>query len=115
MGMFSFRIAQLFGIPIRVHITLLLFAPWIVRNLGPPLWAGLALLTLLFASIALHELGHSLVARAFGCRVREILLLPFGGVAQMESMPRRPMQEFLVATAGPAVSLLLAVCLGAGW
>ncbi len=114
--MFSFRIAKLFGIPIRVHITLILFAPLIVRYQGLPLGAGLALLSLIFASIALHELGHSLVARAFGCRVREILLLPFGGVAQLESMPRRPLYEFLVAVAGPAVSLLLAAgCLGVTW
>ncbi len=112
--MFSFRIAKLFGIPIRVHITLLLFAPLIVSYQGLPLGVGLALLSLVFTSIALHELGHSLVARAFGCRVREILLLPFGGVAQLESMPRRPLHESLVAVAGPAVSLLLAgACLGA--
>ncbi|MEI7436917.1 MAG: site-2 protease family protein [bacterium] len=106
----------MFGIPIRVHITLLLFAPWIIRYQGLPLGAGLALLVLLFSSIALHELGHSLMARAFGCRVREILLLPFGGVAQLESMPRRPLQEFMVAIAGPAVSLLLALGLpGVVW
>ena len=63
----------------------------------------------LLLSIALHELGHSLVAMAFGCKVRDITLMLIGGRATLLSMPRKAWQEFLVAIAGPAVSLLLAL------
>jgi Zn-dependent protease len=62
----------------------------------------------LFASVALHELGHSWVAIRKGCHVREIMLLPIGGVAKMDSIPSRPMDEFLVAAAGPLTSFVLA-------
>ncbi len=109
----SYKIARVFGIPIRVHLTLLLVLPIMAldfgRALGPGqfLWGVVAALGL-FASIALHELGHSVVAIRKGCRVRDILLLPIGGVAQLESMPRRPRDEFHVAIAGPIVSLALA-------
>ena len=91
----SYKIARIYGIPIRVHLTLLLVLPIMAldfgRALGPGqfLW-GVAAAIGLFASIALHELGHSIVAIQKGCRVRDILLLPFGGVAQLESMPTRP-------------------------
>ena len=110
----SYKIARVFGIPIRVHLTLLLVLPIMAldfgRALGPGqfFWGVVAALGL-FASIALHELGHSIVAIRKGCRVRDILLLPIGGVAQLESMPRKPRDEFHVAIAGPAVSLALAV------
>ena len=109
----SYKIARIYGIPIRVHLTLLLVLPIMAldfgRALGPGqfLW-GVAAAIGLFASIALHELGHSIVAIQKGCRVRDILLLPIGGVAQLESMPTRPKDEFQVAIAGPAVSLALA-------
>jgi Zn-dependent protease len=62
----------------------------------------------LFASVALHELGHSWVAIRKGCHVREIMLLPIGGVAKMDSIPSRPMDELLVAAAGPLTSFVLA-------
>jgi Zn-dependent protease len=61
-----------------------------------------------FASIVLHELGHSLVAQALGIRVRSITLFLFGGVAQLESEPRKPAHEVVIALAGPAVSFALA-------
>ena len=114
MFSFSYQIAKLAGIPIRVHITLLIFLPLIVGNLakamgvGSVVW-GLAAAVGLFASVALHELGHSVVAMKKGCRVRDILLLPIGGVAQLDALPTRPRDEFQIAVAGPAVSLLLSV------
>jgi Zn-dependent protease len=61
----------------------------------------------LAASIILHELGHSLVAIRKGCRVRRITLMVIGGAAQMERIPTRPLDEFLMALAGPMVSLTL--------
>ena len=63
----------------------------------------------LFTSVVLHEVGHAVVARRKGCRAREILLLPIGGVAQLDRIPTRPVDEFQVAIAGPAVSLFLAL------
>ena len=115
--MSSFQIAKVFGIPIRAHITLLIVLPLIGFDYAQAMgnhsffW-GLITAVGLFASVVLHELGHSVVAIRKGCRPREILLLPIGGVAQMDRMPTRPLDEFQVAIAGPAVSLFLAL---AGW
>jgi Zn-dependent protease len=113
----SFQIGRIFGIPIRAHITLLIVLPLIGFDYAQAMgdhsffW-GLITAVGLFASVVLHELGHSVVAMRKGCRPREILLLPIGGVAQMDRLPTRPADEFQVAIAGPAVSLLLAVI---GW
>lgn len=102
----SYTVAKVFGIPIRVHISLLILLPFLANDYG--LGTGILVGVGLFTSIALHELGHSVVALAKGCRVREILLMPIGGAAQLDRMPTRPMDEFLMAIAGPAVSLALA-------
>ena len=111
----SLRIVTVAGIPIRVHWTLILIVPLLQWNLDLNAPAALGIAVGLFASIVLHELGHSLVAIRSGCRVREILLLPIGGAARMESMPRRPLHEFLMALAGPLVSLALAAGCWYGW
>jgi Zn-dependent protease len=63
---------------------------------------------LLYLSVLVHELSHSLVARGFKLPVRRILLYPLGGFSEIEQEPPTPGQEFLVSAAGPAVSLLLA-------
>lgn len=67
-----------------------------------------AYVMLLFVCVTLHELGHCLAARRFGVHVPRILLLPIGGVAEFDSLPRRPRSEILIALAGPAVNFLLA-------
>lgn len=119
----DFQIARIWGIPIRVHFTLIIFLPIIAWQYSPFmgegrfvwLW-GLGTAVGLFVSVALHELGHSLIALRMGFRVMEILLLPIGGAAQLERMPTQPRQELVMALAGPAVSLLLgAACGVAGW
>jgi Zn-dependent protease len=108
----SYQIGRVFGIPIRVHVTLLILLPLMALDISQDLggrsflW-GIAAAVGLFACVALHELGHSLVALRKGCRAREILLLPIGGIAQMDRMPEKPRDEFQVAIAGPAVSLAL--------
>lgn len=108
----SFSIGRLFGIPIRVHVTLLIFLPLFAFSFMPVdgpqgLFYGALGAVGLFASVALHELGHSLVARAKGSRILEILLLPIGGMARLDALPRRPADEIQTALAGPAVSLAL--------
>jgi len=113
----SFQVANVAGIPIRVHITF-----FVILLLGGYQWAsltgtitgavfGVALMILLFVCVTLHELGHSLVARAFGIPVREIVLLPLGGVARMSKNPEKPTHELLIAIAGPAVNVIIAVLL----
>lgn len=112
----SYKIATIWGIPIKIHmsliILLLIFA--ITMAFSGGLNAILIVLFLelcIFISIALHELGHSFVAIRKGCRVREITLMFIGGAAQMENIPTRPKDEFLMAVAGPAVSIFLGLLL----
>ena len=75
---------------------------------APERWGAAVVTSLLFfGSIVLHELGHSLVAQRLGIRVRSITLFVFGGIAQLDSEPRRPRDEVLIALAGPLVSVTL--------
>ena len=120
----SFQIAKLFGIPIRVDVSLIVLMALIwFDTLGTgigPLWSfilGGAFALLLLLSITLHELGHSLVSMRFGCRVRAITLLLLGGRAELSHLPTRPVHEFLIAIAGPLVSLALWLggSYGAAW
>jgi len=109
----STQLGRIFGIPIRVHISLWIILPFFALRMSDGLgqWAllwGLLIVVGLFTSVALHELGHSLVAINKGCRVREILLLPIGGMARLENMPSKPIDEVLIAAAGPLVSFMLA-------
>lgn len=103
----SYKIATVMGIPIKVHISLLLMVLFLSADFG--FFYGLLLTFGLVISISLHELGHSAVALRKGCRVREITLMCIGGAAHMERIPTRPRDEFLMALAGPAVSLVLGI------
>lgn len=114
----AWSIGRIAGIPVRLHGSLLLFLPLFAWTFVPPgtgwvgiLW-GCVYAVSLFACVILHELGHSLVARRQGAVILDILLLPIGGMARIAGMSPRPRDEFLVAAAGPAVSLLLGA---AGW
>lgn len=100
----SYLLTKVMGIPVRVHITLIILLIFAAFKFG--FW-GVLYMAGLFASIALHELGHSWVAIRKGCRVHEIMLLPIGGVAKMNNLPSKPMDEFLVAVAGPLTSFAL--------
>lgn len=109
-------IARVAGIPVRMHLSFLLAVIWAV-GLGwheggwhSGVWAG-ALILLLFVCVVLHELGHSLVAIAFGSEVTSVTLYPIGGVAGLRSVPRQPAREFLMAAAGPAVNGVIVIAL----
>ncbi|MCB0222832.1 MAG: site-2 protease family protein, partial [Anaerolineae bacterium] len=109
----SFKIGKLFGIDLKVHFTFLLILVWGALNYGGsagPLY-GILVTLALFTLVVLHELGHSLAAMWYGIPVRDITLLPIGGVARLERMPEKPIQELVVAIAGPAVNVILAAML----
>jgi Zn-dependent protease len=112
-----FRIA---GIRLAAHWSFLLLLGWAAwsgaQDAGLPglLWAT-AFIVLLFTCVVAHELGHCFAARRYGVAVGRILLLPIGGMAEFDRIPRRPGQEFAIAIAGPAVNfLLIALLLLAG-
>ena len=108
-GFRQLRLGALFGIPVYLDWSTIFLALMFLQT-GDLLFAfGLAVL--LLASIVLHELGHSLTARCFGCGTRSIVLTVIGGCASLERMPRKAWQEFLTAAAGPLVSFVLGVVL----
>lgn len=111
----SMLVARVFGIPLRLHFTLLVVFPLFVWALatqfGQTLTWGAAFYLALFACVTLHELAHCKVAQWYGVRVREIVLLPFGGIASLERIPEEPRKEAAIAIAGPAFNILLAIAL----
>jgi Zn-dependent protease len=108
----SINLFRLFGIQLAVHASfglLLAYYGWLgwqdARALG--LFWNTGLIVLFFGCVVLHELGHSLTARRYGVRVPRILLLPIGGMAEMDHIPRRPSAELLITLAGPAVNFAI--------
>ncbi|MGH8047387.1 MAG: M50 family metallopeptidase [Chthoniobacterales bacterium] len=112
----SYSIARVAGIDVKLHVTFLL----LVAFLG---WQGyeaggmdaavmaIAFVTLLFLCVLLHEFGHAFAARAYGIRTPDITLLPIGGVARLERMPESPVQELVIAIAGPLVNVVIGAVL----
>ncbi|MBI5534111.1 MAG: site-2 protease family protein [Deltaproteobacteria bacterium] len=121
----SRKLVTLAGVDVYVHgsfvllIALLAVGDLAVGRGVAATVRGTLLILAVFATVVLHELGHALAARGFGIRTRDITLLPIGGIARLERMPDKPGEQLLVAIAGPAVNvaialLLLFVLLGLG-
>jgi Zn-dependent protease len=112
------KIGSPFGIDLYIHWTFWLSIFYVIQqtlSLGGgthDVLFGLAMLAGVFTCIVLHELGHCMAARAFGIKTHDIILSPIGGMARLERMPERPHRELIIAIAGPAVNVAIAVLLG---
>ena len=114
----SLRLFTVRGIDVRMHITFPLILVWGAIQFGINIGQGasgaifgVVVTLLLFAIVVLHELGHSFAAQYFDVPVKQIVLLPIGGVAQLGRIPETPVQEFVIAIAGPAVNFSIAAIL----
>ena len=110
----SFKIGRLFGIDVNLHWTFFLLLAFFAflgyRGAGNLVGALVttALMVMLFLSVLLHEYGHSLVAQRLGIEIRDITLLPIGGVSNMRTPPEKPSEEVKITLAGPLVNVVLA-------
>lgn len=117
----SINLFRVFGIQLAVHATFFLllayaaYDGWMTGGGSGLVWRVLVTV-LFFVCVVLHELGHSLTAKRYGVVVPRILLLPIGGMAEMNHIPRQPSAEFLITIAGPAVNFgLVALLLPFSW
>jgi Zn-dependent protease/CBS domain-containing protein len=110
----QWKLGRFAGIDVFIHATFVLLIGWVGYNywLQTGDWSrvfiGILFIFALFVCVILHEYGHALTARKYGIRTRDITLYPIGGVARLERMPDRPLEELWVALAGPAVNLVIA-------
>ena len=101
----SIKLFKIFGISINIHITFFLLLLLVIP--GGIKWVALVIGVFFFVTV--HELCHSLMAKYFGIDVREITLLPIGGVSSMAKIPEKPIQEFLISIAGPLSNVAIIV------
>ncbi|MGE3399819.1 MAG: hypothetical protein DA329_11505 [Candidatus Nitrosocosmicus sp.] len=125
----SLQVAKIYQIPIRLHFSLVLVFFLIAWTLAygfmPQYSPGMNQVNywimsitgtiILFLSVLLHELSHSIVAKSYGIRVRQIMLFIFGGVSDIEEEPKEFKKEFKMAIVGPAVSLVLSTIFAVFW
>jgi Zn-dependent protease/predicted transcriptional regulator len=113
----SFKIGRFSGIDVRMHITFILLVGWVALmhwrqgQSAAAAMAGIIFILAVFSCVVLHEFGHALAARRYGIKTRDIILLPIGGVARLERLPTKPLQELWVALAGPVVNVVIAATL----
>ncbi|MGA2266706.1 MAG: site-2 protease family protein [Phycisphaerae bacterium] len=109
----SLELGKIFGIRLRVHWTFLLLLLFVFlaasseKGTAAAAWA-VAFICAVFACVVVHELAHSLIGRRFGVQAKSITLLPIGGIAAMEEIPRKPAQEIAIAIIGPFINLAIA-------
>lgn len=114
----SWRIATFLGIPLRLHWSFGLVFLYVLYLGRGEAWDWLAMawamgfVLALFTCVTLHEYGHAIMARRFGVPTRDIVLSPIGGIARLDRLPSKPMQELLIALAGPLVNVGIAALLG---
>lgn len=122
------KIGRFYGIDVHIHWSfwlLILFYMVTVAKSGR-IAEGLSAFGFVIAAffcVLLHEYGHALAARRFGIRTLDITLMPIGGLARLERIPENPIQELVVAIAGPLVnvaiaallSILLVLNVASGW
>jgi Zn-dependent protease/predicted transcriptional regulator len=130
----SLTVLRVGGVPIRLHVSVLLLVPMMVFGLSeqmslvaeaarlppsalalPPWFFGAVGAVGLLVCITLHELAHTAVALHYGGKVESIVLMALGGVSQIARMPSTPRHELLMAIAGPATSLALGVLAAGGY
>ncbi len=117
----SINLFRIRGIQLALHWSLFLLLAYVAwdgwRQDGG--WVGVAWSVAIFAAIftciVLHELGHCFAGMGFGIGVRRILLLPIGGMAEFDSIPREPSRELIITLAGPAVNFVIAGILLVGF
>ena len=113
------KLARIVDIDIYIHYTFFLLLAWFA-------WRGYAVsgslmaaadnvtfIVALFGCVVLHEFGHALTARRYGIKTEHITLLPIGGVAAMQDIPKQPRQEIAIAIAGPLVNVVIALVIAA--
>ncbi len=112
----SIPVGTVKGTVIRIHLTFFLFLLWIgfahyAQGGRDAATQGVVFIVLLFLCVLLHEFGHIFAARRYGVQTPYVTLLPIGGVAQLERIPEQPLQELVIALAGPAVNVVIAAAL----
>lgn len=112
----SVTLGRIGGTEIRIHLTFLILLAWIAiaeyMQGGQAAAIDSVLFVLaIFACVVLHELGHALAARRYGITTPDITLLPIGGLARLSRFPDKPGEEIVIALAGPAVNVVIALVL----
>ena len=113
----STKLGSFKGIEVYIHFTFWLIFLWVgyiywmrFRNISSVI-EGVLLVIAVFGCVLLHEFGHALTAQKYGIKTRDITLLPIGGLAKIEKIPEKPIQEFWITLAGPAVNVVIAIML----